>query len=483
MINDLSSVTLSGEEALKRLGGQSMSLTNQLNNTFKKQQEDANKAAEEIRKAEEARIEAINDYILTEEERIVKDRDAKLAELGLVKEITELTDNELTARLLIEEEYNKKSTELEQAKFEKELLTRELAFNEVENSLKNEYNLRYLEALKSGEDLEALDKEFNDKKIQRQKDFIQNELNVLQAQLQEQSASLSIGDQMLSEDKTQALQNRIDVLVAKLRELGQASTEAITDPETGKPRNIAEALGLNEDQTRDIQASYAAVTNGIMQITQMMSQQLTQNTNDRIAAIDQALKDGVIDEAEAAKQKEKIQADSFKQQKKLNKTQATINYLNGIIAAISNAMQLGPIAGPIVGAINAAIVSAAYAKNIQGIEQAKYADGGYVQGVGGSRTDHINAKLSNGEYVQNAKAVSYYGKDFMDSLNSLNIPKFANGGFVTPMPTQSIGEQVGNSLQPIVNEAINREIRVINIESEFTKVQNKANYVKQAATY
>ena len=183
MINDLSSVTLSGEEALKRLGGQSMSLTNQLNNTFKKQQEDANKAAEEIRKAEEARIAAINDYILTEEQRIIKDRDAKLAELGLVKEITELTDNELTARLLIEEEYNKKSTELEQAKFEKELLIRELAFNKVEDSLKAEYNLRYVQALQNGEDLEALDKEFNDKKIQRQKDFIQNELIVLQAQL------------------------------------------------------------------------------------------------------------------------------------------------------------------------------------------------------------------------------------------------------------------------------------------------------------
>lgn len=43
---------------------------------------------------------------------------------------------------------------------------------------------------------------------------------------------------------------------------------------------------------------------------------------------------------------------------------ATIDMLGGVVTAISSAMQLGPIAGPIVGAINAAVVTAAGVANI-----------------------------------------------------------------------------------------------------------------------
>lgn len=62
----------------------------------------------------------------------------------------------------------------------------------------------------------------------------------------------------------------------------------------------------------------------------------------------------------------------------------------------------------------------------------KFADGGYVRGPGGPRTDSILARLSNGEFVANAEAT---GKN-RRALEYINrggvIPGFASGGYVAP---------------------------------------------------
>ncbi|WP_410670559.1 hypothetical protein [Amycolatopsis sp. cmx-4-68] len=60
------------------------------------------------------------------------------------------------------------------------------------------------------------------------------------------------------------------------------------------------------------------------------------------------------------------------------------------------------------------------------------AAGGHVRGPGGPRDDMIDAKLSDGEYVQNAAAVDYYGVSFMDAINKKRLPRFADGGLVGP---------------------------------------------------
>lgn len=64
-----------------------------------------------------------------------------------------------------------------------------------------------------------------------------------------------------------------------------------------------------------------------------------------------------------------------------------------------------------------------------------HADGGPVRGAGGPRDDSLLRRLSNGEYVQNAAAVSYYGVDTMDAINNRRIPRdmipgLADGGLV-----------------------------------------------------
>jgi hypothetical protein len=57
------------------------------------------------------------------------------------------------------------------------------------------------------------------------------------------------------------------------------------------------------------------------------------------------------------------------------------------------------------------------------------ARGGPVWGRGTSTSDSIPAWLSSGEWVHNAKAVSYYGQAFMRAINNRVIPKDAFRGF------------------------------------------------------
>lgn len=86
-----------------------------------------------------------------------------------------------------------------------------------------------------------------------------------------------------------------------------------------------------------------------------------------------------------------------------------------------------------------------------------FADGGFVSGPGGSRTDSIPARLSNGEYVINANSVRKYGKGFFDRLNagtgSFNSQfggalRFADGGLVDSL--RQFGRN-GGSATALVN--------------------------------
>lgn len=59
-----------------------------------------------------------------------------------------------------------------------------------------------------------------------------------------------------------------------------------------------------------------------------------------------------------------------------------------------------------------------------------HAIGGHIRGPGTETSDSIPAMLSHNEFVQPAKATSHYGVDFMESVRSLKLPRFALGGLV-----------------------------------------------------
>ncbi|MFJ9558269.1 C40 family peptidase [Nocardiopsis sp. NPDC101807] len=73
-----------------------------------------------------------------------------------------------------------------------------------------------------------------------------------------------------------------------------------------------------------------------------------------------------------------------------------------------------------------------------------YSTGGAVHGPGTKTSDSIDARLSDGEFVQRARAVDKYGVGFMSALNEGRInredlPGFARGGYVT-RTSKGVGE-------------------------------------------
>lgn len=71
----------------------------------------------------------------------------------------------------------------------------------------------------------------------------------------------------------------------------------------------------------------------------------------------------------------------------------------------------------------------AQARSFAGHIHGPRATGGMIHGPGTGTSDSILAHVSNGEYVVRAAAVSHYGKNMMDAINT---KKFATGGYVNP---------------------------------------------------
>ena len=60
-----------------------------------------------------------------------------------------------------------------------------------------------------------------------------------------------------------------------------------------------------------------------------------------------------------------------------------------------------------------------------------YASGGKLYGPGTETSDSIIARLSRNEWIINARAARFWGDDFLRSINSMRLPRFATGGPVT----------------------------------------------------
>ncbi|MGW3992350.1 transglycosylase SLT domain-containing protein [Amycolatopsis sp. NPDC004772] len=75
------------------------------------------------------------------------------------------------------------------------------------------------------------------------------------------------------------------------------------------------------------------------------------------------------------------------------------------------------------------------------------ATGGHVSGPGGPRDDQIPAWLSNGEWVQPADSVSYYGHGFMEAVRQKKFPRFASGGLARGLATNYILSGAGVAYQ------------------------------------
>jgi TP901 family phage tail tape measure protein len=87
-----------------------------------------------------------------------------------------------------------------------------------------------------------------------------------------------------------------------------------------------------------------------------------------------------------------------------------------------------------------------------------YATGGAIYGAGTGTSDSIPILASNGEFMMTAAAHNYYGSAFMNAVNSLKWPKFAQGGPITntvqqTTPMMGVVELGPKSLAAVAQQA------------------------------
>jgi hypothetical protein len=88
----------------------------------------------------------------------------------------------------------------------------------------------------------------------------------------------------------------------------------------------------------------------------------------------------------------------------------------------------------------------------------KAASGGYVSGPGTGRSDSIPARLSNGEYIINARATRQ-NRALLDAINSGKIPAFADGGLAGRVPTIPAASRSSGGMQVVVNNTVSDQVQ------------------------
>jgi hypothetical protein len=226
-----------------------------------------------------------------------------------------------------------------------------------------------------------------------------------------------------------------------------------------------------------------------------------QQENDlRIAAIDAELldydnRDKQITAAEQAKiderkviedKKTQIQAENDKRlrdekikQFNINKSMDVIQI--GINTAVAVSRSLIPPANVLIPFIIAAGAAEAF---FVASQQPNFADGGLVMGPGGPKDDMINANLSNGEVVINAKSSKKYAQ-VLDAINQAGGGKpipFRNGGVVTtPMTTSNNTDM--EDFKSLILDIVNRPIETYVKESSITNAQKSQSQQNRRTSF
>lgn len=141
----------------------------------------------------------------------------------------------------------------------------------------------------------------------------------------------------------------------------------------------------------------------------------------------------------------------------------------GINTAVAVSASLAPPLLPMVPFIVAAGAAEAF---FVAAQQPNFADGGLVIGPGGPKDDMINANLSNGEVVINAKSSKKYAQ-VLDAINQAGGGKpipYRDGGVVTsPMSTSNNVDM--DDFKSLILHIVNRPIETYVKESSITNAQ------------
>ena len=370
----------------KELVAQKIAAGQELSAEEKKRLEESKKIAEEEAKVKEEELKKIKEIQERAELSLMsnKDKELKILEDKYKEEKALLEEYEQDTTKLTEE-YEKKKQEIMGLSKAKEINERaiqslkdgterqlDILKNRYEEekklleangidtvNLTKEYERQVAEAkagagenkIKDINDDSSLERDIADKTIRNEFDKKEKLLEIERERLE---GSKKIYEELyalddLSEEKKQEYANKIKEIDAELVE----NSKQMTD--------------LKKEEAMSLLNTYGQVAQGIGDLMSTISD-IWQNS------IKERVKNGKITEEQGKKE--------FEESKKLQVATAIINGLAGVAMAVSTAMSLGPIAGPIMAAVNSAMVIATTATQIAKIKSTSF-DGGGSSSVGG----------------------------------------------------------------------------------------------------
>jgi hypothetical protein len=450
---------------------------------------------EEERRAEEQRLQTLKDIVnaeiernLTEEELLDKRFYDKLRELELDKDITKLTAEELAARTALYAQYNDDLAELRDKADEEERLAIQKRNDENIQAVKEGFDERIAE-IEQGLSLQALALETAHLNELRMFQGTEQEKIALQEKFQADSLALqkqAIQDQIAVIEQTLAEGDLLTMLetgildesTAALAELRNALASVnleIANAGKDEDKSLIDMLGLSEERVEKANIAMDTLSQGLNIMTQSMQVQ----QQNRMNAIDEQVKQGVITEEEAARKKERIQKDFARKQQKVDITQAIIN----TALAVTSALATKPFLP--MGLIAAGIATATGAAQVASIKAQKFSKGGLLSGPshaqGGipmfSKGGAFYGEAEGGEAVLTKGVMANPALARMASAINVaggGIPFFANGGVLEPIqsatPTDRAADIIASGMksrQPVlvVEQLRERENSVDVIES------------------
>ena len=406
------------------------------------------------------------------------DQVAALIEIEEKKRAAQLADTTLseTQRQAIIAESNNKIAELNEKALDEELQNQITDLQYLKNIKLEDDKLTNEERLK-------IERDFQKDKANLVLEQLSNQAELVKAELEGLSADGSISPiEPLTPEEETALKEQLNLLNEEMAKAAQ-TINGIEGEEAGL--NLLNGLGLDEAGQEKLGFAFQTITTSLTAIGDLMNSVTERNKK----SIQEQVNQGLISQDEADKKLAIIERRAFKRQKALQVGLAITNTAQAVLAALSQTTDFTPTQSlRTANAIAAGVFGAA---QIATIAAQKFEDGGLIQGAshaqGGvpfSVAGRGGFEAEGGEFIHKTKAVEHYGLPFMNALNNLQLPKmFAEGGYVAPVTASSISQQVSDGVSDLVSVNENRSMQVVNVEQDFSNLQNKVNNVESARTY
>jgi hypothetical protein len=405
-----------------------------------------------VDKALEEDAKKVEDKKKEREEEIkdIEDFNKRIAEIRItaIKDDTARNKEERTNK------YNNELTELEKDK--NFILLSETEKGEVRKNLKTALN----------NDLQAIDDKAKETAKEKEQKGFDDKLRLLELQ----SQGLYAGTQAYFDNR----QTLLDTAMAK----------ELAAVEKGGADELA------------IKSKYAKLQKQLDDEKIAATGKVISATLDSFAAVGNALASSYDEEA-------KTSEDAFNKRKKLQKATALMSAASGLVQILTQPSTLPSPFDWIVKSVNAIALGIATATNIKKIDQTQFsspaggsggagnnssttpqpinvvasrASGGIVMGQGTSTSDSITTRLSNGEFVVNAKAT----QAFLPLLNSMNDaglqPQFSMGQMGSAADSNfDMSQSLTNAIASSISE---RPIRTYVVGTDMSNQQQMDRIIK-----